>query len=345
MPLRPVDVRHVSAALASAGNPYIDVEERNAYTHGMDIADVSCVYEDHYLLIMNKPAGLVIHPTYKHADGTMWDAVLAYLATKNGDDWVPPTLPDDPEWAGAPAAVQTMLREKRLQRLWKEDGLLPRPCLVHRLDKDTSGVVALARTERSRRHLIKQFHDHTISKSYLAVIARGADSWADPRAPFTITRRSSTAGEQLVDGRCFYTATPEDEFILDGPLDRDPDERRRCIVISGGQEARTAVRVLGIEEPFALLEVRPITGRTHQIRAHLAASGNAIVGDQMYAPSGHGATARYPLLRQFLHAHRLTLRRYPLNDPYTFTAPLPDDINNWLHDCCPILWHTVTNRG
>ncbi|GCE28433.1 hypothetical protein KDA_39170 [Dictyobacter alpinus] len=311
----------------------------------MDIADVSCVYEDHYLLIMNKPAGLVIHPTYKHADGTMWDAVLAYLATQNGDNWVPPSLPDDPEWAGAPPAIQTMLREKRLQRLWKEDGLLLRPCLVHRLDKDTSGVVALARTERSRRHLIKQFHDHTIDKRYLAVITRGAGSWAEPRAPFTITKRSPDSEPQQVDGNSFYSATPADEFLLDGPLDRDPDERRRCIVIPGGQEAQTSVRVLAVEEPFALLEVSPITGRTHQIRAHLSASGNAIIGDQMYAPPDHGATAQLPLTRQFLHAYRLTLRRYPHNDPYTFTAPLPADINNWLRACCPNLWHTLNKPG
>ncbi|WP_161977000.1 RluA family pseudouridine synthase [Dictyobacter kobayashii] len=312
----------------------------------MEIADVSLIYQDHYLLIVNKPAGLVIHPTYKHSDGTMWDAVLSYLEKQGGDDWQPPHLPDDPEWAGAPAAIQDMLRKKRLERLWKEDGLLPRPCLVHRLDKDTSGIVALARTERSRRHLIKQFHDHTIDKRYLAVVARGAYEWARPRTSFTITRHAADGQETLVDGNCFYSADSKDEFILDGPLQRDPDERRRCIVGPEGQASRTAVRVIGVEEPFALLEVRPITGRTHQIRAHLSTAGSAIVGDQMYAPLEHTGATNPPLARQFLHAYSLTLRRYPQNDACHFKAALPEDLCYWLKHSCPSLWKSwLTLQG
>lgn len=138
------------------------------------------------MLIVNKPAGLVIHPTYKHADGTMWNAILAYLAQQGDDDWQPPALPDDLEWEGAPEQVKETLRERRIARMWKEDGLLLRPCLLHRLDKDTSGVVALARTERSRRYLIRQFHEHSIVKRYLAVVRRGAPDWTRPRAPFKV---------------------------------------------------------------------------------------------------------------------------------------------------------------
>ncbi|GHO82861.1 hypothetical protein KSZ_08670 [Dictyobacter formicarum] len=268
----------------------------------------------------------------------MWDAVLAYLEKQGGDDWQPPLLPDDPEWAGAPPAIRDMLRNKRLERLWKEDGLLPRPCLVHRLDKDTSGIVALARTERSRRHLIKQFHDHTIGKRYLAVIARGAYEWAQPRTIFTITRRSADGQETPVDGKYFYSATNTDEFILDGPLQRDPDERRRCIVGPDGQAASTAVKVLAVEEPFVFLEVQPITGRTHQIRAHLAAAGMSIVGDQMYAPPDHIPATNLPLARQFLHAYSLALRRYPQNDTCHFRAALPQDLCDWLKHSCPSLW-------
>ena len=304
----------------------------------METADVSLIYQDHYLLIVNKPAGLVIHPTYKHSDGTMWDAVLAYLEKQGSDDWQPPLLPDDPEWAGAPSAIRDMLRNKRLERLWREDGLLPRPCLVHRLDKDTSGIVALARTERSRRHLIKQFHDHTISKRYLAVIARGAYEWARPRTTFTITRRSADGQATPVDGNGFYNAASTDEFILDGPLQRDPDERRRCIVGPEGQASSTAVRVLAVEEPFAFLEIQPITGRTHQIRAHLAAAGMAIVGDQMYAPPEHIPATSLSLARQFLHAYSLTLRRYPQNDTCQFRTALPEDLCDWLKHSGPSLW-------
>lgn len=304
----------------------------------MEIADVALIYQDHYLLIVNKPAGLVIHPTYKHSDKTMWDLVLAYSERIGLDDWQPPVLPDDPKWAGAPADIREMLRAKRLERVWKEDGLLARPCLVHRLDKDTSGIVALTRTERSRRHLIKQFHDHSIGKRYLAVIQPGACAWSEPRAAFTITRHAADGQKTLVDGTCFYGAASGDEFILAGPLQRDPDERRRCIVGPEGQEASTSVRVLAVEGSYALLDVRPITGRTHQIRVHLAAAGNAIVGDQLYAPPERIDAAERPLMRQFLHAYSLTLRRYPLNDTHRFSAPLPDDLHNWLQSSHPLLW-------
>ena len=112
----------------------------------MELTSIPVIYQDNHLLIVNKPAGLVIHPTYKHADGTMWDAILEYLEKQGGDSWQPPELPDKTEWADAPEQVRFLLRKKRLEKMWKEDGLLPRPCLLHRLDKDTSGVVALART-------------------------------------------------------------------------------------------------------------------------------------------------------------------------------------------------------
>ncbi len=108
----------------------------------------------------------------------MWDAILAYFEQQGGDDWQPPDLPDEQQWAAAPEHIQEMLRKRRLERMWKEDGLLARPCLLHRLDKDTSGVVALARTERSRRFLVRQFEEHSIVKRYLAVVRRGAPEWA-----------------------------------------------------------------------------------------------------------------------------------------------------------------------
>src|SRR5437868_8948872 len=188
-----------------------------------------------------------------------------------------------------------MLREKRSGRQWKEDGLLPRPCLLHRLDKDTSGVVALARTERSRRHLVRQFHEHTVVKRYVAVVQKGAPAWSYPRTSFTVTKRENG----------------EDELILDGPLQRDPADRRRCIVGPEGQVATTVLKVLAVSEKFTLLEVRPVTGRTHQIRAHLAALGYAIVGDQVYAPLPELGTPQAALKRQFLHAYSLAIRRYP----------------------------------
>jgi len=302
----------------------------------MELTASDFIYQDHYLLIVNKPAGIVIHPTYKHADGTMWDAILAYLARQGGDDWQPPNLADDAKWARAPEQVRAMLRERRMERIWKEDGLLPRPCLLHRLDKDTSGVIALARTERSRRYLIRQFHDHTMIKHYLAVVQRGAPDWARPHAPFKIIR-----GQDQIDteqfSSSFNSSSPgENEFVLDGPLQRDPCERRRCIVGPEGQQAMTIVRTLVAEGEFTLLEAQPVTGRTHQIRAHLAALGHAIVGDAVYAlPAGAGRPEA-AIGRQFLHAYSLGLRRYPDNALCTFVAPLANDLALWLDRYFPL---------
>ena len=299
-------------------------------------AEIPIIYQDHHLLIMNKPAGLVIHPTYKHADGTMWDAILAYLGQQGSDDWQPPDLPDEPEWAHAPEQVQVMLRERRLERMWKEDGLLPRPCLLHRLDKDTSGVVALARTEHSRRHIIRQFHEHTIVKRYFAVVQRGAPDWTKPRASFKLIR-----GQDEIDAAQFSLLTDislhvENGFILDGALQRDPADRRRCIVGPEGQQARTVVRTLASDGEFVLLEARPVTGRTHQIRAHLAALGYAIVGDLTYALSAGEGTPEAVLKRQFLHAYSLELSRYPDNALCTFVASLTNDLSVWLEHYFPI---------
>src|SRR5436309_15601230 len=126
----------------------------------MPTATIPLIYQDHHLLIVNKPAGLVIHPAYKNVDGSMWNALLADLAQLSADDCRPPVLPDEPGWAGAPPHIHSMWRQKRSEKQWKEDGLLPRPCLLHRPDKDTSGIQARTRTEGSRRHRFRHFKAH-----------------------------------------------------------------------------------------------------------------------------------------------------------------------------------------
>lgn len=308
----------------------------------MKPTDIAIIHQDHHLLVLNKPAGVVMHPTYKNTDGsTLWDALLIYLSQQAGEEWQPPELPDEPVWAGAPPHIQEMLRERRRERLWKEDGPLPRPCLLHRLDKDTSGVVALARTERSRRHSIKQFHDHTIKKCYLAVVRKGAPIWARPRTSLGVTRYTPNGHYTLEDSTFDFLTLDNDILELNGPLQRDPDERRRCIVGPDGDESITRCSVLASENDFLLLDVQPVTGRTHQIRAHLAAFGYSIVGDQIYALHAEDGTPEAALTRQFLHAHSLQLRRYPDDALCTFVAPLANDLVAWLRQYFPSAFRSV----
>ena len=297
---------------------------------------IPVIYQNHHLLVVNKPAGLVVHPTYKHAEGTLWNILLEELERQGSDGWSPPELADDPGWERAPEHIREMLREKRLAKYWQEEGWLERPVLLHRLDKDTSGVLALARTGMACQHIARQFSSHTIVKTYLALAHRGAPAWALPRAPFTARLLSlSRTGESREPGA--EAALPLDfafhqgaTLLLDGALQRDPTERRRCVVGPNGQESRTRVRVLAAWDEYALLEVQPVTGRTHQIRAHLAAAGYPLVGDTTYALQAAPGSPMANLERQFLHAYSLTLRAYPSNHPCTFIAPLAADLEEWL---------------
>ncbi len=287
---------------------------------------VQVIYQDHHLLVVNKPAGLVIHPTYKHADGTMWDLLQETLAQQGSDGWQPPTLPDLPGWERAPAPIREMLREQQRLNYIQREGWLLRPCLLHRLDKDTSGVAALARTESARRHLSRQFQQHTVVKRYLAVVGRGAPDWAVGRKQLKMSR-------QREDGQAIEVAASAlldvgGEIMLDGALQRDPKDRRRCIVDPRGLSAVTVVKLLAVNDTYALLEARPITGRTHQIRAHLAAAGFAIVGDATYGLHIDGPETLLP--RQFLHAYCLELRRYPDNTLCSYVAPLAKELAAWL---------------
>ncbi len=301
----------------------------------------SVIYQDHHLLIVNKSAGVVIHPTYKYADGTMWDALLAYSQQIDADDWQPVEFADEEGWSRAPEAVRMMLRKKKKERLWQEEGVLPRPCLLHRLDKDTSGIVALARTARARRHLIKQFEERTIEKRYIALVSRGAPAWTQPQAPLTLERLELDGTRQrlqLSNAEHIFVRASEDVYFLDGALQRDPADRRRCIVGPEGQSATTSFKVLATESAYALLEVRPITGRTHQIRAHLAALGFAIVGDPLYGFSTTADTTALLLQRQFLHAYSLTFYDYPANQRVTLSAPLAPELRSWLKQNCSTLF-------
>ena len=211
------------------------------------------LYEDADLLVVNKPAGLVVHPAYKHPDGTLFDAVSAYL------------------------------QERREAK----------PCLLHRLDKETSGVILLAKTGQARRHLVRQFEQRTIRKTYLALA-------------------------------CGQLSPPDG--AIDAPLCRDPADRRRMQINPLGVPAQTEYRTLRIFAGghFSLVELHPITGRMHQLRVHLAAQSASIVGDTLYAAAGCWA----PLTpaRHYLHAQALTFQHPSRSEELTVVAPIPDDM-------------------
>jgi len=212
------------------------------------------VYEDADLIVVNKPPGLVVHPAAGHARGTLVNALLAHC----------------PEIAGT--------------------GGQERPGIVHRLDRDTSGLIVVAKTHRAYNSLTRQIAERKITKVYLALVH------GQPVPP---------------------------EGIIEAPVGRDPRHRQRMAVVTGGREARTLYRLRERLGEYALLEVRPETGRTHQIRLHLASIGHPVAGDHVYG-------RRDGLPRQFLHAWRLGFRLPSSGEYREFQAELPDDLRQVL---------------
>ncbi len=222
---------------------------------------IDVLFEDADVMVVSKAAGLVVHPAYGHHSGTLVNAVVGRIAAQTGR-------------------------------------AASRPGIVHRLDKDTSGVMVIAKTDLAHLTLARQLQAKTFAKEYVALV------WGDP-------------GERPA--------------VVEAPLLRDPDDRRRMAVRAGGRDAVTRFhRVASFAEGSArtsLLHVRPVTGRTHQIRVHLAFAGLPIVGDPVYGRRGDPSG----LSRQFLHAWRLTVR-LPHAGERTFTAPLAPDLVACLRD-------------
>ena len=162
-----------------------------------------------------------------------------------------------------------------------------RPGVVHRLDKDTSGLLLVARNERAHADLSRQLKERLVEKRYLA----------------------------LVTGRLEPA-----EGVIEGDIGRDPRNRKRMAIVEGGRPARTAYRVVERFDGYTLVEVAPSTGRTHQIRVHLAGVGHPIAGDALYG-------RRSPLVgRQFLHAWRIAFSHPADGRPMSFESPLPADL-------------------
>ena len=220
---------------------------------------LNVVFENQDLMVINKPAGMVVHPAAGHATGTLVHAALAHA----------------PELEGI--------------------GGERRPGIVHRLDKDTSGLILVAKNERAHRWLQDQFRLRRVKKVYLA----------------------------LVDG---FAPTPTGR--IEAFIGRDPDHRKKMAIVSAqkGREAVTEYRVLETFANHSLIEAHPLTGRTHQIRLHLAFLGCPIVGDNIY---GH-RNSSLELQRHFLHAAQLTIQLPGETQPRTFEAELPPELADLL---------------
>ena len=230
--------------------------------------NLSILYEDRDLIVLDKPAGLVVHPAPGHADGTLVNAILAHA----GDE------------------LSGIGGEKR-------------PGIVHRLDKDTSGVMVVAKSEAAHHALSTAFAERDLDRSYLAL------TWGTP---------SPVTGS------------------VEAPVGRHPADRKRMAVVARGKHALThyaTERAWGAA--CALIRCRLATGRTHQIRVHMAHLGHPIVGDPVYLRRTPGAArllpegARDALLsfpRQALHAQSLGFRHPVTGQPLSFSSPLPPDM-------------------
>jgi 23S rRNA pseudouridine1911/1915/1917 synthase len=219
---------------------------------------LAVIYEDDDLIVIDKPAGMVVHPSAGHASGTLVNAVLGHAP--------------DIEGVGDEA----------------------RPGIVHRLDKDTSGLIVVAKNDQAHRYLQTQFKDRTTRKIYLALVAG---------------RPKTQVGR------------------IEAPIGRDPKNRQRMAIVSAskGREAITEYRVRESFKNYTLIEAEPKTGRTHQIRVHFAFLGCPLAGDTMYATRQSAGMKIAGLTRHFLHAYRLTLK-LPSGEERMFESPLPGDL-------------------
>lgn len=223
------------------------------------------VWEDDHLVVLDKPAGLVMHPGAGNRTGTALNGLLYR---------------------------------------YPEQAALPRAGIVHRLDRDTTGLVVVARTEQARRHVIGQIRNRSVKRAYLAIVEGGVISGA----------------------------------TIDRPIGRHRHDRLRMAVVSSGKPAVTRYRVLERFRSHTLLDVRLETGRTHQIRTHMQWQGCPIAGDRLYGsrnrlPAGADkalADCLQGFARQALHARSLALNHPVSGEPLSWTAEPPRDFQTLL---------------
>ena len=241
-------------------------EPRPAHNEPQDIP-LTIVFEDEHLLVVDKPAGLVVHPAAGNFDGTLVNALLHHCAGK-------------------------------LSGI----GGVARPGIVHRIDKDTSGLLVVAKTDVAHEGLARQFAAHSIDRRYLAVVS------GVPKAS---------------------------EGLVDAPLARSAANRKKIAIVEGsrGKRAVTHWKRLKLLKDSALVECRLETGRTHQVRVHMASLGHPLLGDPVYGRSGKTHSKLLKELsfhRQALHAAELGFAHPVTKGRLSFTSPMPSDMQELL---------------
>lgn len=249
------------ARKAAAGMAYaVSVPAATPATAEAQDIPLVIVHEDAHLLVVDKPAGLVVHPAAGNLDGTLVNALLHHC-------------------------------EGQLSGI----GGVARPGIVHRIDKDTSGLLVVAKTDRAHEGLARQFKAHSIDRRYLAI---------------TAGRPVPPAGS------------------VDAPLARSPHDRKKMAIVPGGKRAKTHYRTLRPLRGAALVECRLETGRTHQVRVHLASLGHSLLGDPVYGKPGNlrDILATLNFRRQALHAVELGFIHPVESTALAFQSPMPADM-------------------
>ncbi|MDO4670117.1 MAG: RluA family pseudouridine synthase [Aerococcus sp.] len=243
-------------------SPVTTEEEKQVIPEAKPLA---VVYEDEDIMVINKPQGLVVHPAEGHQNGTLVNRLVAY-AHQNSF-----TLPEGSAWY--------------------------RPGIVHRLDKDTSGLMVVAKTARAYQALVHQFQSHAIHRGYR--------------------------------GLC-YGEWEDDEGVIDAPIGRDPNHRTRFMVLADGQRAVTHFKRVAWYDGYTLVDFELETGRTHQIRVHTAFVNHPIADDPLYAPNYKGRF--FSKTGQLLHAQTLRLEHPISGEDLHFSVPLPNHFQRILEN-------------
>jgi 23S rRNA pseudouridine1911/1915/1917 synthase len=254
--------RDPALKIARVGDFLVDVPDATPPHNIAQDLPLTIVFEDDHLLIVDKTAGMVVHPAAGNADGTLVNALLHHCAG-------------------------------RLSGI----GGVARPGIVHRIDKDTSGLLVVAKTDPAHEGLAKQFAKHSIDRRYLAVVA----------------------------------GLPVGEPIIDAPLARSPYDRKKVAIVRSGKRAVTHWRLIRPLRKAALVECRLETGRTHQVRVHMASIGHPLLGDPVYGrarPEHRDMLATLNFQRQALHAAHLGFVHPVTSKTMLFESQIPDDMQS-----------------